>query len=157
MTVIALTGIPGTGKTSICHILRENGIKCFEALEIIGSDSCMENDEVDLDCLAQLWARSEENDVVIVSHYSHLLGADYVIILERKPEFIEKSLLERGYSSEKIFENMDSLYSDIIYQESLDRLPSTRIFRIMNVEDRKEKTAEDVKKIIVDIFSRHSL
>ena len=153
MTLVALTGIPGTGKSTICNILRGKNFRCYEALQIFGSNECMEGEEVDIDCLSSLWAHRDEKDVIVASHYSHLLGADFVIILERDPELVEKSLLARGYSSEKIFENMDSLYSDIIYQESLDLLPSTRIYRIMNKEGKPAETAEAIMKVALNIFS----
>lgn len=153
MTLVALTGIPGTGKSTICSILRKMNINCYEAIEICGSNNCVEGDTVDIDCLSSLWAGRDEKNVIVASHYSHLLGADYVIILERDPVTVEKALVARGYSTEKVFENMDSMYSDIIYQESLDLNPSTRIYRIMNQEGKQSETAEAIMKIAQNIFS----
>ena len=49
--MICLSGIPGTGKTTICRMLRESGINCASADETAEKDGCLKDEEVDIDCL----------------------------------------------------------------------------------------------------------
>ena len=153
MTLIALTGIPGSGKSTICAILNSMGIRCINALDIPGSGRCMEGDEVDIDCLGDMWSSMVMENIVIDSHYSHLLGVKAVVILERGEEETMRTLKERGYSPEKISDNIESFLSDIIYRESLELLPSTKIHRVLNKHGKEEETAEEVMAIISRIFS----
>lgn len=128
--MICISGIPGSGKTTLCEVLRQAGTDCIHVLDIPGSTQCLEGDEVDLQCLREKAEVMANSGVIIEGHYSHLLQCNAVIILERDEEYIRKELENRGYSSEKIEENVDALRSDVIYQEALEKLPSTRILRI---------------------------
>ena len=124
-----ITGVPGSGKTTICKLLNERGISCTNALDLPGSSRCIEGGEVDTDCLG-LIIRQQNSHAVIESHFSHLLGCDSIIILERGEEGTAGELEGRKYSREKISENIDALRSDTIYYEALEKLPSGRIHRI---------------------------
>lgn len=125
--MICLSGIPGTGKTTICRMLKESGVNCVSADEIAEKDGCLKDEEVDIDCLRN---SSFQGISVLESHYSHLLKCDYAIILEAPVEEIEARLRERGYPESKIAGNIDALLSGMIYSEALENLPSTRIRNI---------------------------
>lgn len=148
--MISITGIPGSGKSSVCRTLRELGYDCRNVLDLEGAASCLDEEEMDIECLKEKaeWARG--TDLIIEGHYSHLLGASIVFILQRVEEKILETLMERGYPEGKINENLDALRSDIIYQESLELLPSTRIHRISVKEGDPETTAMK----ILELFKR---
>ncbi len=139
--MISITGIPGSGKSSICSYLRNLGYDCRNILDIDDARNCLENDEMDMDCLNDRIKWESKSGIIIESHYSHLVPCATVFILERGEEETGKTLLERGYSREKVEENLDAMRSDIIYQEALERLPSTKIHRIKVVEGNPELTA----------------
>lgn len=124
-----ISGIPGSGKTTICKLLDGNGIKCLSALDIPGAEKCLDDDEVDTDCLKSIISR-EGSVSAVESHFSHLLGCSSVIILQRSEEGVAGELRGRGYSEDKIEENLDALRADVIYSEALQALPSGRIHRI---------------------------
>jgi adenylate kinase len=146
--VISITGIPGSGKSSVCNILKKLGFDCKNVLDMEGAKICLEGEEMDIDCLKERLNRDIYNGTIIEGHYSHLLGCSEIFILERDEEIVREVMRTRGYSEEKINENIDALRSDIIYQESLDLLPASRIHRIQVEEGNPEITA----KIIVDLI-----
>ena len=139
--MISISGIPGSGKSSVCSYLRNLGYDCRNILDIDDARDCLENDEMDIDCLNDRINWENKSSILIEGHYSHLVPCTMVFILERGEEETGKTLLERGYSMEKVEENLDALRSDIIYQEALERLPSSRIHRIKVVEGNPELTA----------------
>ena len=139
--MISITGIPGSGKSSVCSYLRNSGYDCRNILEIDEARDCLENDEMDIDCLRDRIKWEGKPCIIIEGHYSHLLPCEMVFILERDEAETGKTLLQRGYSKEKVEENLDALRSDIIYQEALELLPSSRIHRIKVVESNSELAA----------------
>ncbi len=106
-----------------------------------GARDCVENNEMDMDCLRDRIKWEGKSGIIIEGHYSHLLPCEMVFILERDESETGKTLLQRGYSKEKVEENLDALRSDIIYQEALELLPSSRIQRIKVVEGNLELAA----------------
>lgn len=146
--MICITGIPGAGKTTICRKLSASGIECFSVLDLPGSETCKFGEEVDIDCLKEKFAALKNTNIVVEGHYSHLLGCNSVILLDRDETAVYQELSERGYSFEKIQENVDSLRSDIIYQEALELLPSTRIHRVKVEEGRPEAVFDEIVNYI---------
>lgn len=141
--MICLTGIPGTGKTTICKMLDEKGIRCVSADSIAEQLECKEGDEVDIDCLR---SKMIPSDIVVESHYSHLLKCDFIIILEAPESIIEERLAKRGYSEVKIRGNIDTQLSGSIYSEALDNLPATRIVRI-------DCSGKDINEVFTGVLS----
>lgn len=154
MTLIALTGVPGSGKSTVCNILRLMGFDCRSALSLTGSESCADGEEVDTECLGQLWKINSESNIVIESHLSQLLPVEYVIILERSPEKIMEILKFRGYPDQKISANIDSLLTGVIFYDASERLPTTRIFTVRSDNLSPYMTAVKVSSIVRDIFDR---
>ncbi|KAA8923463.1 adenylate kinase family protein [Thermoplasma sp.] len=131
--LICISGIPGTGKSTVCSIIGNMGYLCVEGNTLAARYGCLSGDEVDVDCLSDGLLRDGFSGIV-AAHYSHLLPCDIVVILEADEAVLRKRMAERAYPPEKIQENLDAQRSDIIYSESLDRLPATRIFRIRNTD-----------------------
>lgn len=127
MIRLCLTGIPGTGKSTVCDILEKRGYSCSHLNEVSEKLGCRENGEVDIECLQE---RISGNLDIAEAHYSHLLDCRIAVILECDPVTVRKRLQERKYPESKIAENLDVQESGIIYYEALEKLPSGRIFRI---------------------------
>ncbi|MEM0139304.1 MAG: adenylate kinase family protein [Ferroplasma sp.] len=145
--MICITGIPCTGKTSICRILNENGIQCSGLDEIARQAGALSNGIVDIDSLKCYSIDS----TIVESHYSHLLECDFVIILKDSEERIRKRMHARKYSEKKIEENLDAQRADIIYFEALEQLPSNHIF-VVEASDRNiSDIFEEVYGIILRI------
>jgi len=69
----------------------------------------------------------------IEGHLSHRVDLDYCIVLRTRPEVLEKRLKKRGYSEEKIRENVEAEAMDVILSEAYQR---TKVYEI----DTTEKT-----------------
>lgn len=127
MIRLCISGIPGTGKSTVCDALERMGYKCSHLNEISEKLGCNENGEVDVDCLQK---KIQENLDVAESHYSHFLECSITVILECDPNIIRERLKAREYPESKISENIEVQECDIIYYEALERIPSGRIYRI---------------------------
>ena len=143
--IICISGIPGTGKTTVCRKMNDLGHPCVEGNELATRYGCISGDQVDIDCLSDHLLMDRFHGI-IAAHYAHLLPCDVVIILEADESKLRERMKARGYPDEKIEENLDAQRSDVIYSESLDLIPSTRIFRINN-EDL-DATILNIEKII---------
>lgn len=150
--MICITGVPGSGKTTVSRKLKDMGFNCIRAEEIKGYSECIEADQVDVDCLKGKLSSMETKDLIVESHYSHLLGCDLILILERSIEEVRKTLVDRGYTVEKINDNLDALMSDSIYYESLESLPAPLIKKITVKEYDTNGTASACAKIVNDFL-----
>lgn len=127
MIRVAITGIPGTGKSTVCTVLKERGYNCIHLDSAALEKECIDGETVDVDCIRQ---RVDGNHDFAESHYAHYSACRSVVILHCETSVILQRLKQRGYSESKINENIDAQNSDIIYQEALDLIPSVRIHRI---------------------------
>ena len=148
--MIGITGVPGTGKTTLCRMLNQGGFRCHSLAELGMSMGCITGDEASIQCLRD--KLDPGLYPVIEGHYSHLMKCTHVIILERDPEELRTLYNSRAYSSEKGEQNIEVQESGSIYSEALDLLPSVRIFRVKNEGSRKEKLLEAALEILVPIY-----
>ncbi|HTY89858.1 MAG TPA: adenylate kinase family protein [Methanocella sp.] len=121
---IALTGTPGTGKSTIADTIDE-GFRVVHVNELIKNGYSLGMDE-ERDCLiADLprlskYVRSLKGDVILEGHTSHLLPADTIIVLRASPAALRERLKNRGWSEAKIKENIEAEALDLILVEALD-------------------------------------
>lgn len=148
--MICITGIPGTGKTTICKMLNANGIKCTGLNDIASECGAMDGDTVDVDVLR----RENINSEVVESHYSHMLECKYVIILEDNEEQLIRRMKSRGYPESKINENIDAQRSRVIYWEASDRLPANHIFVVHEDSRSINEVFKDVIGIILSLHDK---
>ncbi len=153
--MICITGIPGSGKSTMSQRLTEMGLNSIHANEIPGYLECLDADEIDIECLSEKISHINTRDLIVESHYSHLLGCDLILILERDTDHVRKTLEKRGYSEQKIRENLEAAMSDVVYEESLEFLPTPLIRRISVEEDDIDRTAERCEIIIRDFLKRN--
>jgi len=148
--MICITGIPGTGKTTIARMLNSSGIKCTGLNDISIECGALNGDTVDIDILRKIQINSD----VVESHYSHLLDCEYVIILEDDEEQLMKRMEERGYPESKINENIDAQRAGIIYWEAIDRLPANHIFVIQENSRAINNVFTEVMNIILSLYGK---
>lgn len=160
--IIALTGTPGTGKSSVGGYIREHHGREYLVLDLnrlvaeegfySGWDEVRETFEADLD---RVEARvreligSENRDVVLEGHLSHYLPGDAVIVLRTAPWELEKRLRQRGYGSEKIRENVEAEALDVILVEACEAWE--RVYEIDSTGKTVPMVAEEVLEVIENI------
>jgi adenylate kinase len=121
---IALTGTPGTGKTTISNVLKDDfGLKVVDLNEVIrtshyyiGWDNNRNCSVVDLEALK---AHPFADDLVLEGHMSHHLPVDRVIVLRTDPAVLRGRLQKKGFSENKIRENVEAEILDVILVEAL--------------------------------------
>ncbi|MFB6161980.1 MAG: adenylate kinase family protein [Halococcoides sp.] len=120
---IALTGTPGTGKTtaserlaSDIEVVHLNRIVTEEDLTV-GHDDERDSAIADLDAVADRVA--DRDDVLVESHLAHHLDVDRVIVLRCHPEEVIDRLEERGESPASARENAESEALDVVLGEAV--------------------------------------
>ena len=152
MKVIAITGTPCTGKSTLTKYL-EKKLK-FARLDLhhyykqisTGYDYSKKCYDIDLKKLEKLVKeKSKENNLIVDSHISHLLKkVDLCIVLVcSNLKKLEKRLKERKYSKKKIRENLDAEIFQICLNEAKERK-----HKIVVVDTGKRFSKEElVKKV----------
>ena len=151
--IIALTGTPGTGKSSVAKFLAEiYEVKSVSELAekyecILGEE--FENDErvllVDLECLSQHLQPTKET-VVIEGHLAHFLPSDLIIVLRCNPLILKERLNSKKWREEKILENVEAELLDVILIEAMNR--EAPVYEI----DTTNKTPREVAGIVIEII-----
>ncbi|MHC1710525.1 MAG: adenylate kinase family protein [Methanomassiliicoccales archaeon] len=125
--LIALTGTPGTGKSTVALGLQAEGWKVLEVNDLAkkhgllrSKDLARDSYDLDLDELQEALENEAFNDGILVGHLSHLLDVDMVIVLRCHPEVLAKRLEARKWSIAKIRENALAESLDIILAEAMD-------------------------------------
>lgn len=165
--IIALTGTPGTGKTTVCEILREHSQyrKQYSIIDLnrivldeklyTGKDEARDTYEADMEKLEErvkkeIDARPHEQDIIMEGHLSHLLPADAVIVLRAHPVALRKRLgKKRKYLFQKVRENANAEALDVILVESVEK--HKKVFEIDSTNANPLAVVKSVISIIEDI------
>lgn len=158
--IVALTGTPGTGKTSVSNILKQNGLEVIDLNKIsqeqgfiVKRDKKRNSNIVDIDKLNR-FIRDKYSSIDLIfieGHLSHLLKCvDKIIVLRCHPEKLRKNLGSRNWNINKIKENVEAEILDIILCEAVDLHSADNIFEI----DVTDESIEDIFLIILDIVKK---
>lgn len=120
---IAITGTPGSGKTSVAEFGLTNSNRDWSVSIISDKELAEKNgflgkidsndgaQPIDVEqlvtTLSEQWAQPPENDTLIDGHLSHLLPVDAIVIIRCNPEVLQIRMQDRGWSKSKIDENAE--------------------------------------------------
>jgi len=119
--LIAITGTPGTGKSSACAVLERRGYAVVDLNDaarkeslVVGRDEARQTDEVDVDAL--------------------------------RARLLRERLAERGWPEAKIRENVEAEAIDVVLQEAVGRLD--RVYEVDTTYLSPEQTATEILEIL---------
>ncbi len=151
--VLALTGTPGTGKTTVANLLRKRGYTVFSLNELAERLECVIGEEegckiVDVEGLSKrLRDVLPRGFIVIVEgHLSHLLNPDRIIVLRCNPLELKRRLEKRGWPEEKVLENVEAEIVDVILVEAIGT------GKDVHEIDTTNRDPEDVADMIEDVI-----
>jgi len=147
---LALTGTPGTGKTTVARLLPYRVIDINSLVKeglSLGVDpdrGCLEADMPGLE--ARLRELDSEELCILEGHFSHHF-ADWSLVLRLEPKYLKPRLEARGYSPAKVRENLEAEALDVVLVEAVHRC------RRVDEIDTTGRTPGDVADRIVKIIS----
>ena len=150
--IVAITGTPGTGKSSTATLLDHRGYyvayldRLAEERKLItGFDEARGVREVDVERL------DREIHVPVklgflVSHYAHLMSVNIAIVLRCHPRVLADRLRSRGWPDAKVRENVEAEAIDVITQEAVGRLPY--VYEVDTTDAKADETAATILAIL---------
>lgn len=131
MRRLALTGVPGTGKSTIAAALALRGVGVVDLNEFARArgllrerDAARGSFVVDMDELADALHRAllvlDDEVVVVEGHFAHEMDVHAVVLLRCEPMVLYERLKRRGWPEAKVRENVEAEALDVLAQEVLD-------------------------------------
>lgn len=158
---VALSGTPGTGKTSVADFLKNQGFAVVHLHQfakehycVVGKEKKRNTQLIDMVKLDKAIKKHFSGEALVFfdGHIGHLLRSmEKVILLRCHPKVLEQRLLKKKWNAEKRGENIEAEILDVILCEAVQRHASQDIFEI----DTTKKTAKDVAAIIIRLVHKN--
>ena len=154
-----ITGIPGTGKTTVAKELQKQlGLRYLEinteVLEHgffygydINRDSVIIDEELLIPHLDSLLQLNNLNCLVgpLISISSSI---SLIIVLRTKVSELRLRLKERNYDEKKIEENIEAEIMNILYYDAIELFPEKSVFEVQNNDNSLNETCAEILSII---------
>ena len=149
--LVALTSTPGVGKTTVAEILRARGYRVESVSELAEKFDCIIGEEddskiVDVEELAEKLESPEDEVVILEGHLSHLLNPDRVIVLRCNPIVLKERLESKGWSEEKVLENVEAELIDAILVEAMEEC--REVYEIDTTDLSPKEVADSIEEIL---------
>ena len=155
--VIALTGTPGVGKTSVARLLRKRGFLVILLKRIIKREKLYSGYDKKRKCyiadmkkirnfIKKIIKENPEKNIIIDSHLSHFLPVDVSIVLRCKIDFLKERMKKKQWNRRKIEENLEAEFLDNISMEAKNKI------EIDTTKLASEQVADKIDKILKKKF-----
>jgi adenylate kinase len=153
---LVITGNPGVGKQTSAKIIAEKmdtEIININELAIDNNAIAKKTNrglEVDVKRLVRLLAKvlKSKKDLVLVGHLAPYVlkptGISLVAVLRRSPYELEKTLKKRGYSIDKVRENLASEILGTSLYDSLKTFGKRKVAEFDTTRKNPEQTADEI-------------
>jgi adenylate kinase len=149
---LAVTGTPGTGKTTATEhldtaldVIHLNDLIRTEGLTT-GHDEERESAVADLNAVSR--RLDSQKDFLVESHLAHHVPVDRVVVLRCHPETIESRLERRAERSDSIAENAESEALDLILTEAVEIHGQKCVYEIETTDRTPDEVAEEIEAVI---------
>lgn len=149
---VAVTGTPGTGKTTATELL-DTDLTVIHLNEAIrdqelttGRDTDRDSVVADLEAVGA-WLDGRRN-VLFESHLAHNLDADRVVVLRCHPDRIEERLRAREESPASIAENAESEALDVVLSEAVEGHGAESVYEIDTTDRSPDAVASEIQAVI---------
>ena len=161
--IILITGTPCVGKTSVSRRLAAKlGALYIDLAELVEKEKLYseidtERDSIiaDLDKVSQRIKeiiQEAKNDVIIDGHYAVYVVAseavNFVFVLRKDPRRLKVLMEERGYSSKKLWENLEAEILDVCLAEAVEICGRSKVCEV----DATDKSVDEVVDEILGII-----
>lgn len=151
-TRVAVTGTPGTGKSTATALLED-------AYDVIHLNDLIKED-------ASLWTeRDAERDTLVAdldavrehlgdwtgvldSHLAHRFDVDRVVVLRCHPEAVEERLRERGEPDATATENAESEALDVVLSEAVAEHGVENVYEIDTTDRDPAAVADEIRAAV---------
>lgn len=158
---VALSGTPGTGKTSVADFLKNQGYNVVHLHQfakehhcIAGKDRERDTELIDMVKLEKAIKKQYAGEALFFfdGHIGHLLQSmQKVVLLRCHPKELKQRLLKKKWTAKKRKENIDAEILDVILCEAVQHHASEDLFEI----DTTAKKVEEVAGIIVRLVRKN--
>lgn len=155
---VAVTGTPGTGKTTVARSLADElGTEYVDVTERVREDASSGYDEdrgvpvADVDALRD----TVPEDAVLDGHVAHRLKPGYVVVLRCEPGALRERLSERGWREEKVEENVEAEALDLVLAEALGS--GAPVFEFDTTEPTPEEAVGRIVRAVEEDETRHGV
>ena len=161
--IIIVTGVPGTGKTTVSKMLSERvGGVHIDLSELVKKEKLHSHfDEerqtlvVDLEKLEnkiELLASKTEKQVILDGHLAQIAVSSglvsYAFVLRRAPWELERVLKMRGWPSEKVLENVEAELIDVVLVETLENIDENKVCEVDTTGMTSEETVTRILEVM---------
>ena len=152
--IISISGTPGTGKTEAAGALADRlGWRLVELNALAeekglysGYDEARRCRIVDVGAIGKEvaeMAKSSRN-LILESHYAHDMPCDVAVILRASPVELRKRLVGKGWTRQKIEENIQSEIMEVCRSEALEQ--GRDVLEVDTTGKTAKMVAEDIAK-----------
>lgn len=137
---IAITGTPGTGKTTVAKLLAKKlGFEYIDLNDVIKGnkfisaiDKKRRSQIIDIKSIKK-YIKDINSDCVIDSHISHILNVDIIFLLRVDIHILRERMEKKGWEYSKIKENIECEIFNTIKEECIKK----RFFEVYNNFSKK--------------------
>ncbi len=149
---VAVTGTPGTGKSTVCAILSRQGHTVVDLGQLASEKGLVEPSKklggpglVDIKGVAKLKLPNDEL-VFVYSHFAHMAAVDIVVVLRCSPKVLRSRLKKRSWGEDKIRENLEAEAIDLITAEAIEI--HEKVYEVDTTNDDAEESARQIIEIV---------